>query len=99
MRVKIEVTETDIQRGIPENECRCPIARAFRRVFSNPQKMMLEVTPALIRYISKQEFGKGDWYRSKLPEKAVVFIKLFDLHMKVKPFSFCLNLPDKYVKK
>jgi hypothetical protein len=33
MKVKVKVTAGDIKRGIPEDECKCPIARALKRTF------------------------------------------------------------------
>lgn len=92
---KITVTIADITRGIPQNPCRCMLARAIRRVLG-------------CRYVSvfPQAFGFGTCCLQhngdiSLPKLANANALLFDAFFggpkaraeAIKPFSFTLCVP------
>lgn len=86
MKLHIEVTQDDIDRGIPRSNCRCPIALAVKRTTK----------------WRAFDVGSTYFYRKYkitiLPESARQFIDRFDdrgNHIPVKPFSFDIEIPDK----
>lgn len=86
-KVRINVTNKDIESGKAGCETRCPIARAVLRQFKS-----VTVHEALI-YIERKKY--------QLPNKAIDFIYEYDKEWHkerdsyieiVKPFSFTLNI-------
>lgn len=78
----INVTQDDIDNGVPDRAHLCPIAKAVNRdtggrFVSVGSKTILTVP--------------GD--HQLLPDKAVRFIRRFDNRRRVKPFTFELDLP------
>lgn len=92
MRVKIEVTASDIKRGVVKDCKDCPVARAIRR------KLERSAVCLSVGADSFDFFHKGCFYGYCLPEEASRFIGAFDSRTAVKPFSFCLNLPREVLK-
>ena len=78
-QVKIEVTQTDINRGDQGNAEACAIARAIKRTMGDHPIVDDGFTV---------EVGKKQHYYT-FPQKAQAFIERFDEDKKlVKPFSF-----------
>ncbi len=84
-KVRINVTQRDIERGIRFTSYTCPIARAARR---HPELKGCAVSPDSLA------FDNSGWVWTPLPEKACEFVDSFDGGRPVKPFSFTLELPD-----
>jgi hypothetical protein len=74
----VQVTQKDINCGVPGNMYLCPIARAVRRKIkkANP-KVSVDGTSILIREVEYT-----------LPKRASDFTWNFDTEMPVKPFKF-----------
>lgn len=85
--MKIQVTQTDIDNGIPVNSCLCPIALAIAR-----QTTLQNVE--VDSYGHRRAFiDVGDSKAFPLPDICVGFMEKFDNEQKVKPFSFELDIP------
>lgn len=82
MRLKINVSQRDIQKGVPTSRSKCPIARACKR----HKLSSVCVDPDRVWFV----FGRR-YYCSFLPKKARQFTGAFDRGEKVKPFCFTLN--------
>jgi hypothetical protein len=92
MKLKINVTKTDIKRGKRDNRYSCPIARAFQRATG----------------AEKVSVGMFQMHRADkmsvdvpLPPEAKEFVTKFDFkgRQSVKPFSFEVEIPDSEVTK
>ena len=82
--MQVTVTQDDIDRGVPRMPCRCPIARALRRLFPTAQ--------VYLAFWSKTGVLGEDPLRS-LPIEARTFIRDFDRSGKRSgPFTFELDL-------
>lgn len=83
IRVKIEVTELDINKGRRNNDRRCPIARAFRRAVGRRD--------VRVSYNSIHIGLKAVYWPTL---SAMTFINKFDFNGRtaVKPFSFVAKL-------
>jgi hypothetical protein len=82
--VKVSVTKQHIKDGERGDNCGCPVALALKDL---DFKDVL-VSPDLISLTDD-----GDWY--PVSKKVYVFIRDFDEGLKVKPFSFTLDLTKK----
>lgn len=103
MKVNVNVTQKDIDNGMDNNGFLCPISLALRRRINN-RSFVPSTKKSLIRIY------RGHWTNPHcqlvamppdvvLPEKATKFINKFDEHETVKPFSFSIDIPKKYLKK
>jgi hypothetical protein len=86
--VIVEVTQADIDRGVPGDACGCPVALAATRATGK----LVSVGPVTIRYAHNM-------HRVKLPAAAERFIHNFDLHPEQgrvvpNPFTFEIDLPE-----
>lgn len=87
----IEVTQDDINNGIPNSEHSCPVAIALKRVFPdrrvsvNEDSLMLyeEINEVCVRRIIKGT-----------PSEVQAFILDFDDDVAVEPFSFEVDIPE-----
>lgn len=79
--MKIEVTQQDIDRGDCGNPFNCPIALAIKRVTGEDDRVYV-----FHEYVINLNRG---YY--KIPKAAQEFVKSFDNHEAVKPFSFKLG--------
>ena len=78
--MKIQVTQADIDNGIPEDDCRCPIALALKRAGY----------PA---YVGDFKVEMEDGTEVLLPDSARHFIERFDRDFtSVSPFEFDLAI-------
>lgn len=84
--VRIKVTATDIKRGKRTNRWGCPVARAAMRAFRIPIKSLTQRIVVTYNGIKLPKYGLGCQYY--LPQRALRFIRRFDLGCKVKPFEF-----------
>lgn len=79
--MKINVTEKDINKGKIDSPISCPIALATKRVVKKDFKVDVDEF-----YL--ELYNNDLSYRTRLPGKAIRFIKSFDKGKKVKPISF-----------
>lgn len=81
----IDVTQEDIDAGLPKDPCQCPIALAlYRALDKTVNKYLFEVTNMSIRHIDEW----GNVTQAWLPMSAFNFINRFDEGKEVKPFTF-----------
>lgn len=89
MKVRIRVTYNDIKNGIRCDTKNCPIARAIsRRV-----KTKVEVYESILL----SNHGIKKW-AIQTPDAGYKFIENFDSRRFVRPISFTINIPKKYLK-
>ena len=84
--MKIQVTQDDIDAGIPRSCRRCPIAKALDRMNIPYFGVLTLVIVWSARYKDN----------SILPTEALNFIQDFDHDRPVKPFEFELADPETY---
>ena len=82
--MKIEVTQKDINKGLPGEYALCPIALAFKRRTNFKQVYVNSKSIEVVYTAQKINYDKT----YMLPKKAQTFIKRFDRQESVKPFSF-----------
>ena len=88
-RIKIQVTEQDINRGRKHSTANCPIAKAIRRQVKEKQTAssganVISVTPEHIRF--------GDYVDKTVSRSAKRFMNKFDRGGEVRPFSFIVKV-------
>jgi hypothetical protein len=91
MNVHINVTQRDIERGIPGKSSSCPIARAVKRTRWGRSKLTVTVGRFTVRAVSLGAWGASAY---KLPEDAQNFVSEFDRARDVEPFSFTLEVSE-----
>lgn len=89
MKIKVHVTQEDINRGMKSQSSKCPIALACRGI-PNCREAIIGINVAFLT-IGKME------YKFLLPEMAGKFVRAFDsgLSWNCKPFTF--EMTGKYV--
>lgn len=75
-RKRIDVTATDIKKGLARNGCMCPVARAAKRAFRTGESVFV------MGYIWALDVT---W---DMPKKALWWIVRYDSGKPVRPFSF-----------
>ena len=70
MKITIDVTQEDINKGIRDNESRCPVAKAIRRTFNGAKN--IQVGTAIVFDLQNIH------YSADLPKKLNTFISNFD---------------------
>lgn len=89
--LEIDVTQRDINRGIPYDNCNCPIALAIRRVGKFKENdVSVEENVVEIGTYAGILFTEPE-ARYALPKRAQTFVARFDNEEPVKPFSFVLR--------
>ena len=86
-RIKVDVTQEDIDHGV-QSDCRkCPVARAISRALG----FQVEAYSTIGIWLSDSD---------KVPTPAIAsaFIRQFDEFKPVSPFSFDLEVPTELVK-
>lgn len=74
--MRIFVTQEDIDKGVPNDDCKCPVALAISRVRSTADV-----------HVDRRYIDVG--YQSfTTPEPASAFIRAFDAGQPVEPFEF-----------
>jgi len=79
-KIRVEVTEEDIAKGIRENCRLCPIARAIKRLGHEEVAVMGDSI----------EIGTVDF---EAPPEVDAFVEAFDAFRPVQPFAFDLEIP------
>lgn len=92
MKLKIEVTQGDIDNGVKDSPWFCPISRAVDRALAASGVM----GETAVTYKAIAVFEDDDLVQAALravpPELAVNFMKDFDSERTCLPFSFQLSL-------
>lgn len=89
MNISIEVTQNDINIGIPRRGCACPIYWAVERKLNEINYPFNEV----IVSSTSIRICNGEKIRSyNLPVEGMKFVRLFDDDQFVEPFNFILEL-------
>lgn len=81
--VTVNVTQRDIERGVPRSSCQCPIARAMRRKIDTDLRVGSEIW-----WFPDQAESED------LPNNVTTWIRTFDAGLPVKPFKFKLEVPE-----
>lgn len=91
-KVKINVTQDDIDKGQINNCNLCPIALAIKRILkiNSYNTIFVSSVIKLLRYWN-MEIQK---YEVISPRSVKRFIQRFDQGKSVKPFNFFLTVPD-----
>lgn len=86
------VTQEDIDKGIKDDACYCPIARAAKRTLVK-RKRRIEVGSCFLSIVRNH---KGRWWvddaEYELPSEASDFVRNFDSGNTVHPFSFEMEI-------
>lgn len=101
MRVKINVTEAEIEKGIPGRMNACPIYYAVRPLIKNKYKVTVDGYALGIETRLQHADALWTYEFAELPAKASNFICNFDekkTRHKAKPFSFCVNISEELLK-
>lgn len=92
--VTIDLSQNDIDYGLPGWCGNCPVARATNRVLD--KCYYAHVTDCLM---SVCEHGPRSFmHRSLLPVHVSAFIRDFDLGEPVTPFTFQLDIPAEFLR-
>lgn len=91
MKIKIEVTQKDIDSGVESDVEACPVWRGVRRVVKRGMRVLVD-------HISIDLRINGMWEELFTPQRAINFMKRFDDGRAVKPFSFDLDIPEDALK-
>lgn len=91
-RITINVTEQDIIRGVPDDVCKCPIARALKRKLhikhDTPETVMAGVR-ARIDALTVHDNIYGPWDTFYITtDESIRFMENFDHGKSVKPQKF-----------
>jgi hypothetical protein len=84
----IQVTQEDINKGLPRSYDSCPIALAANREFSDARHITVSPNKIIVHRPEESPYSLGEtWY---LPTKAILFILAFDNRggSAVSPFTF-----------
>jgi hypothetical protein len=85
-KLKINVTEKDIEDGIEKDSHWCPIARAVRRIFPDQPITVGDDTVMI------------DDHHIYLTRRAMEFVHNFDTEGPVEPFAFCVLISEQLAK-
>lgn len=88
-RIKIEVTQEDIEKGKPRKSSHCPIARAIKQQCRNGTSVQVSEDGISIEHNSRYGYASDH-----PPTRAVRFIERFDRGRPVKPFKFFHEIPS-----
>lgn len=90
-RTLIEITQSNIDNGVPFHPGRCPVALA----------VCPHVKPDVQVDVGKNEVWFGYFKESevvRVSADVIEFIQAFDNHQHPTPFLFELDIPEKYLK-
>jgi hypothetical protein len=82
--IKVEITQFDIEDGVPEDEFHCPIAVAIRRTL---KPFIVEVSAVDVEL----QYGDGRYEKWTLSEEGKMFVSRFDDGLPVTPFTLELT--------
>ena len=86
--MKIQVTQADIDNGVPGSACHCPIAQSIKR--SDKNRYNVAVAFGFATY---NEIGVPKAFKVRLPISAQSFISNIDDGNPVEPFEFDTEEP------
>ncbi len=89
MRVKINVTQDHIDKGIPGSSYKCPVALAIKETLPPGDARRISVGLCYVSFYRKK--GINRFYTYGLPKRIVTFIETFDEKKKVRPMHFTLS--------
>lgn len=90
--ITVNVTERDIQYGVPRDVFSCPIARSLRR-HKEFKDLTFEVSKRLVTLAGYHPYWSDPrGMIARQPEVARKFIERFDLGEPVEPFTFKLEV-------
>ena len=90
MKVKINVTQRDIDRGEYDSCLNCPNAIAIRRHLKSKYRNELKVYK---HYVETNSATLAD-----MPAIAHDWISSYDQEEKVRPFTYALDIPARYLR-
>lgn len=93
--MKIEVTQDDIDEGIPSNRNKCPVSLAVNRVIL--KSYHTGSGPCDILIFSQKDNLLDIQASFKTPPRVADFIHRFDGRYCVKPFEFEIPIPEQYL--
>lgn len=85
MKIKVQVTQDDINKGERCSYLHCPVARGMHRAIGT----IVGITPMRARFLDD-----GSPKEVALPNIAADFIIAFDSERAVTPFEFEIDVPD-----
>ena len=88
MEVEVKVTQSDIDNGVKNNCYSCPIALAIDRVVGRFHVSVNALS-------AKVGLWEGWWNTSSQQSR---FIESYDKGYRVEPFSFTLDIPERYLR-
>jgi hypothetical protein len=88
MKIKIEVTQDDINKGERGNARFCPIARACSRIIPNSSKP--SIAGGRWNYVNVNNIER----RFNVPDFVNDFINDYDLNNPVTPIEFDIDIPE-----
>lgn len=94
MKIRINVTKNDIVNGKKSTCHYCPHALAIQRRVKAPYYVNVFVDEIYIQHSQDEPIE----YRILIPDRIQDWIWDFDNSMLVKPTSYTLDIPDKYLK-
>lgn len=89
--VRINVTQGDVEAGLPNNAAYCPVARAVNRKLKEGYRSKISHSCGIYQNgVCEEVFD--------LPKKAYDWWNAFDAGEDVCSFTFTLKLPEEYLK-
>lgn len=88
-KVKISVTQDDIDDGVPGHPYACAINRALRRVYP---KKIVAVEKDRVYFVRRP--NDVIEHMAMLPHVAAIFVRAYDNGEEVAPFAFDLEIPE-----
>lgn len=92
--IRINVTQEDIFNGARCSSSKCPVAQALHKIIKPEFHFSIGISDfTLIRRHPSKILAEG-----VISDEVKTFIRDFDSYNQVKPFSFDLTIPEKYLK-
>ncbi len=92
MKLKVNVTQEHIDKGVPEMACSCPVAKAVAELlndgFASTDGVSLTVEDS-------QRHTQA--FANTLPDEVLCFVSDFDHGKPVKPFSFDIQIDEDWL--
>lgn len=92
--VWIHVTRGDVWNGILADCIMCPIARAITRRMGDGWRAAVHKNHSVIYVTDKFGRARMPYMDTRIPQKAIRFIKAFDAGETPKPIRFQMQLPE-----
>lgn len=85
MKLRVEVTAEDIRKGVKDDTCKCPVARALKRIFPG-SPVEVGVTYVSIRGVV-----------AAAPRSVRRFVDRFDMGKRVRPAVFVIDTDKRHL--